>query len=124
MQSSRILPFSLVRSTVALVGACGGGGNKGTGGWRHRRGRTGNVVATSCGDATAAPWTASGTPAVTLAVDGATTGAAWSRFYEGAVATDHANTILSSAWGRNAQNGAEEGRTTWPASATRASTES
>ena len=50
-----------------------------------------------------------GTPAVTLAVDGATTGAAWSRFYEGAVATDHANTILSSAWGRNAQSALKKG---------------
>ena len=73
------------------------------------RGRTGNVVATNCGDAAAAPWTASGTPAVTLAVDGATTGPAWSRFYEGAVATDHANTILSSAWGRNAQSALKKG---------------
>ena len=28
-------------------------------------------------------------------VDAAAPGAMWSRFYEGAVATDHANTILS-----------------------------
>src|SRR4051812_24253306 len=87
--------------TVALAGACGGGGGKGTG--------PGNAVAYNCGDATAAPWTGSGTPAVTLSVDGATTAQAWSRFYEGAVATDHANTILSSAWGRNAQAALKKG---------------
>ena len=99
MQSSRVLPFILAsRRAVALIGACGGGGNKGTGGTGGGgAGGTGNVVATNCGDATAAPWTTSGTPAVTLAVDGATTGAAWNRFYESAVATDHANTILSTA---------------------------
>jgi xylan 1,4-beta-xylosidase len=109
MQSSRLLPFSWF-VTVALIGACGGGGNKGTGGMGGvGAGGAGNVVATNCGDATAPPWTASGTAAVTLAVDGATTGAAWSRFYEGAVATDHANTILSSAWGRNAQSALKKG---------------
>jgi xylan 1,4-beta-xylosidase len=93
---------------VALVGACGGGGGKGNGGL-GAGGGTGNVVAYNCGDATTAPWTASGTPAVTLSVDGATTAQPWSRFYEGAVATDHANTILSSAWGRNAQAALKKG---------------
>jgi xylan 1,4-beta-xylosidase len=92
--------------TVAVAGSCGGG--KGVGGVGGIGG-AGDVVAYNCGDATAAPWTASGTPAVTLSVDGATTAQAWSRFYEGAVATDHANTILSSAWGRNAQAALKKG---------------
>jgi xylan 1,4-beta-xylosidase len=87
---------------VAFTGACGSGkGGTGSGG-------TGNVSATNCGDAPA-PWTKSGTPAVTLSVDGATTAQTWDRFYEGAVATDHANTILSSAWGRNAQAALKKG---------------
>ena len=98
MQSSRVLPFSC--GLLALLGACGGGGNKSA---------TGPAVAYNCGDAMAAPWTASGTPAVTLTVDAAATGQAWSRFYEGAVATDHANTILSSAWGRNASAALKKG---------------
>ena len=48
-------------------------------------------------------------PAVTLTVDAASPGAAWNRFYEGAVATDHANTILTGAWGRNAQDALKKG---------------
>ena len=91
MTSSRVLPF------VALLalGACGGGGS------------AAKATGVDCGDAPS-PWT-SGGGAVTLTVDGASPGAAWSRFYEGAVATDHANTILSSAWGRNAQNALKKG---------------
>ena len=50
-----------------------------------------------------------GTPAVTLTVDAASPGATWNRFYEGAVATDHANTLLTAAWGRNAQNALKKG---------------
>jgi xylan 1,4-beta-xylosidase len=97
MQSSRVLPFSF--GLVALVGACGGGkGNSPPA-----------AVAYNCGDATASPWTASGTATVKLTVDAAATGPAWSRFYEGAVATDHANTILSSAWGRNASAALKKG---------------
>ncbi len=108
MQSSRLLPFSygLLCASVAvgLLGACGGGGG-GTGGTGG--GGTGNVPGVACGDA--APWVTSGTPAVTLAVDAASPGAAWNRFYEGAVATDHANTLLTGAWGRNAQNALKKG---------------
>jgi xylan 1,4-beta-xylosidase len=102
MRSSRLFPFSLAFVAAAFAGACGGG-QGGNGG-----GATGNVTATNCVDAPA-PWTRTGTPAVTLTVDGATTAQAWSRFYEGAVATDHANTILSSAWGRNAQAALQKG---------------
>jgi xylan 1,4-beta-xylosidase len=46
---------------------------------------------------------------VTLAVDAATPGAAWNRFYERGVATDHANTILASAYGRNIQAALKKG---------------
>ena len=105
MQSSRFLPFSYGLFCAAVaggsLGACGGGGG-GTGG-----GGTGNVPGVACGDAT--PWVTSGTAAVTLTVDAASPGAAWNRFYEGAVATDHANTLLTGAWGRNAQNALKKG---------------
>ena len=111
MQSSRVLPFSRgllgIMAAVSLAalgggGACGGGGGKGTGGTGG-----GTTPGALCsGDA---PWTTSGAPAVTLTVDAASPGAAWNRFYEGAVATDHANTILAGAWGRNAQNALKKG---------------
>jgi len=64
-------------------------------------------VTSTCGDA--AFWTKSGSPAVTLTVDASSPGTAWSRFYEGAVATDHANTILDGAWGRNAAAALKKG---------------
>ena len=60
-----------------------------------------------CSDA--APWTADGTPEVTLTVDAAVLGPAWSRFYERAVASDHANTLLCTAYGRNIQNALRKG---------------
>jgi xylan 1,4-beta-xylosidase len=101
MQLSRLLPFSC-GLLCALAAGCGGG-KGGTG-----NGATGNVTASNCGDAPA-PWTQSGTAAVTLSVDGSTAVQPWDRFYEGAVATDHANTILSSAWGRNAQAALKKG---------------
>jgi xylan 1,4-beta-xylosidase len=106
MQSSRVLPF-LWLSTIA--GACGGGGGKGMGGAAGfgGAGGGGNAPGVACGDS--APWTTSGTPGVTLTVDAAATGMPWSRFYEGAVATDHANTLLSSAYGRNAQASLKKG---------------
>src|SRR5262245_28643166 len=120
MQSSRALPFSpgwlcgLAAAALAAFGggACGGGGKgngmMGTGGIGGiAPGGTGNAVGVACGDS--APWVASGTPEVTLTVDAASSGPTWSRFYEGAVATDHANTILTGAWGRNAQNALKKG---------------
>jgi xylan 1,4-beta-xylosidase len=55
-----------------------------------------------CADA--APWTRNGTPAVQIRVDAGAPGRAWSRFYETAVAADHAHTLLCTAWGRNAQS--------------------
>jgi xylan 1,4-beta-xylosidase len=93
---------------VLLIGACGGGGGGGqAGNGGGGTGGAGNAVGVACGDAP--PWATTGTPAVTLTVDASSPGASWSRFYEGAVATDHANTILSGAWGRNAQSALKKG---------------
>ena len=47
---------------------------------------------------------ATGAVAATLAVDAGTAVAPWNRFYEKAVAADHAHTLLCTAYGRNAQN--------------------
>ncbi len=52
----------------------------------------------------AAPWTTAGPGAVELRVDAGAPGTAWSRYYEKAVAADHANTLRCTAWGRNAEN--------------------
>jgi hypothetical protein len=41
---------------------------------------------------------------VELVVDAAELGRPWDRFYETAVAGDHANTLLCTAWGRNTEN--------------------
>jgi xylan 1,4-beta-xylosidase len=54
------------------------------------------------------PWT-TGDAAVMLTVDGAEREGAWSRFYEKGVAADHANTLLTTAWGRNIQNALKKG---------------
>ncbi len=50
------------------------------------------------------PWTTTGTPDVQITVDASAIGAPWNRFYEKAVASDHANTLLCTVWGRNIQN--------------------
>jgi len=111
MQSSRILPFSRGLRMVAWSAlasaafvACGGGGK---GGGLGGAGGAGNAPGVTCGGD--APWTNGGTAAVTLSVDASASGTPWSRFYEGAVATDHANTILSSAYGRNAAASLQKG---------------
>ena len=113
MQSSRVLPFSGVTRNVLLVVAlgalaaatCGGGGSKagGLGG----AGGAGNAPGVACTDP--APWTTTGTADVMLSVDATGPQTPWNRFYEGAVATDHANTILSSAYGRNAAAALQKG---------------
>ncbi len=61
----------------------------------------------ACADAP--PWTTNGTPGVELPVDAALLGPAWNRFYERAVASDHANTLLCTAYGRNIQNALRKG---------------
>jgi xylan 1,4-beta-xylosidase len=57
--------------------------------------------AACAGSAPAAPTTAA---AATLAVDVATVVRPWNRFYEKTVASDHAHTVLCTAYGRNIQN--------------------
>src|SRR5580765_3815282 len=91
----------------SLGGGGGGGGGAGGGG--------GHAVS-ACSDSQ--PWTeppvgacldappaSPGTTAtVTLAVDAGATVRPWNRFYEKAVAVDHAHTLLCTRYGRNAQN--------------------
>ena len=65
----------------------------------------GNVGITCPG---ASPW-GTGNGDVQLIVDAAQKGQAWSRFYEKGVALDHANTLLSTAYGRNAKAALKKG---------------
>jgi xylan 1,4-beta-xylosidase len=94
---------------VALLGftsagfGCGGGKSSPTG----MGGTGGTPVGVACGDP--APYTTGGTPAVSLTVDAASPGMPWSRFYEVAVATDHANTVLNTHWNRNIQAALKRG---------------
>ena len=118
MQSSRVLPFyrgllmrtGLTFVTVALIGACGGGGNKGTGGMGGvGAGGAGNVVGDQLRRRDGGAVDRAGTPAVTLTVDAATTGRGLEPLLRGTVASDHANTVLCTAYGRNIQNRAPQG---------------
>ena len=106
-----------------LTGACakdpvygtGTGGSLGGGGGGGAGGGGGHAVSAcsdsqpwteppvgACLDApTASPGT---TSTVTLAVDAGATVRPWNRFYEKAVAVDHAHTLLCTRYGRNAQN--------------------
>jgi xylan 1,4-beta-xylosidase len=54
-------------------------------------------------------WAQGGSPSVRLTVDARAPGEKWNRFYEKAVAADHANTLLCTAWGRNAQSALKTG---------------
>lgn len=56
----------------------------------------------ACADAPPTP--PSGVATVTLAVDAASVVRPWNRFYEKTVASDHAHTVLCTAYGRNIQN--------------------
>jgi len=93
---------------VGGAGGSGGGGGGSTG--------IGGASASACPDpqpwtppaapvacAGAAP-TATGAATVTLAVDAGTSMGDWNRFYETTVASDHANTLLCTYYGRNIQN--------------------
>jgi xylan 1,4-beta-xylosidase len=78
------------------------GGSRATGGTSS----TGGVPGQTC--SSTAPWT-TGNGDYQITVDAGQRGAAWSRFYEKGVASDHANTVLSTAWGRNIQNALKKG---------------
>jgi xylan 1,4-beta-xylosidase len=56
-----------------------------------------------------APWVTSADAPLELTVDAAERVAPWSRYYEKGVAADHANTVLTTAWGRNIQNALKKG---------------
>ena len=55
------------------------------------------------------PITTTGTAATHLVVDAGQKGQAWNRFYEKVVAADHANTVLTTAYGRNIQAALKKG---------------
>jgi xylan 1,4-beta-xylosidase len=103
--------------------ANGGGKGGGSGGIMGGAGAVGGAAgaggqsASACQDAQA--WTPPPAPAActdappatptaaadaTITVDGGTAMGAWNRFYEKAVAADHAHTLLCTAYGRNIQN--------------------
>jgi len=91
----------------SLGGGGGGGGGAGGGGGHAVSACSDSQPWTeppvgACLDApTASPGT---TSTVTLAVDAGATVRPWNRFYEKAVAVDHAHTLLCTRYGRNAQN--------------------
>jgi len=94
------------------TGAAGRGGTTGVAGTTGTAGTTGaagSTAAVGVACTGTAPWVTTGTAAVNLTVNAGSRGAAWSRFYEGAVATDHANTILTTAYGRNIQGALKKG---------------
>jgi xylan 1,4-beta-xylosidase len=66
----------------------------------------GDVATRPCDGAV--PWTSDAAQS-SLVIDAGERGAVWDRFYERGVAADHANTLLATAWGRNAQNALKKG---------------
>ena len=91
-------------STLASGG--GGGSTLGGGGGSGGLSSTGGSGPQACSGT--APWS-TGNGDVQIAVDASKKGSAWSRFYEKGVACDHANTLLSTAYGRNAQAALKKG---------------
>jgi xylan 1,4-beta-xylosidase len=94
-----------------------GGGPAGTGGATGGGGTGGGQPVNACSDPQ--PWTPPAAPGacadpaptpptaaaeVTLAVDAGTAAGTWNRFYEKTVASDHAHTVICTAYGRNIQN--------------------
>ena len=103
-------------------GAAGAGaaGNSGSGGVVTGAGGAMTGVGGAGGAAGAAPLpgaactgtspiTTAGTAASHLVVDAGQKGPAWNRFYEKVVAADHANTIVTTAYGRNIQAALKKG---------------
>lgn len=96
---------------VSSGGATANGGAKAMGGIMVGGGSTsssggGGVVGQACGGA--APW-GTGAGDTQIVVDAGQKGTAWSRFYEKGVACDHAHTLISTAYGRNAQAALKKG---------------
>jgi xylan 1,4-beta-xylosidase len=105
--------------TGSAGGAGGAGGNDAGSGGRDGAGGTfvrpaaggvsgyGQDTGQPCSDS--APYVSSGQPDYRLVVDASQSQGAWNRFYERAVAADHANTVLTSAYGRNIQEALKKG---------------
>gem|GEM_PF-536670 len=128
---SAILSCNVIR-TGGSTGTNSGGGAAGSGGATSSGGGsaapTGGISAGASGTATGgqqaggsggssevgmactgtALW-GTGNGDVQLVVDAGQKGQAWNRFYEKGVALDHANTILTTAYGRNAQAALKKG---------------
>jgi xylan 1,4-beta-xylosidase len=90
------------------MGGTGAGGSTGAGGG-GMGGAGGAAPPPGVACAGTSPWTTTGTPATRLVVDAGQRGNPWSRFYEKVVASDHANTLLTTAYGRNAQLAIKKG---------------
>jgi len=90
----------VVTGGVASGGTAAGGTT--TGGTSPAGGAVGQACAGS------APW-GTGNGDTQIVVDAAQKGQPWSRFYEKGVACDHAHTLISTAYGRNAQAALKKG---------------
>ena len=104
-------------TTNASGGATGGtrtGGAGGSGGVNTDGQQTGGTTGGSTGGEVgvtctgSAPW-GTGNGDVQLVVDAGQKGQAWNRFYEKGVALDHAHTLISTAYGRNAAAALKKG---------------
>ena len=84
------------------AGGGGGGGGHPVSACSDPQAWTAPPAPAACADAP--PATPGGAATVTLAVDAGAAVRPWNRFYEKAVAVDHAHTLLCTAYGRNAQN--------------------
>lgn len=111
--------------TSSAGGSVGSGGKSSTGGTTFAGGSRATGGASSAGGANSAggtsagglpgqtctgtaPWT-TGNSEYSISIDASQRGLAWSRFYEKGVASDHANIILNTAFGRNIQNAMKKG---------------
>jgi len=91
------------------TGGAGGSGGVTTDGQQTggtTGGSTGGEVGVTCTGS--APW-GTGNGDVQLVVDAGQKGQAWNRFYEKGVALDHAHTLISTAYGRNAAAALKKG---------------
>lgn len=86
--------------------AAGGGGGSDGAAAGGQQGGEGSGVGVACSGS--APW-GTGNGDVQLVVDAGQKGQSWNRFYEKGVALDHANTILTTAYGRNASAALKKG---------------
>jgi len=94
-------------SDAAPAASSEGAGRPGTGVCSDRVPWAPEPLPGRCSDSP--PWLTGSAASVHLRVDAAARGRPWSRFYEKAVAADHANTLRCTAWGRNAERALRKG---------------